>query len=127
MAGFLSRSFDKLKSWIYGLGYTGLWLFWLFLVLTVIYFLRVPLKLSENVSYGKYLLYPITLLLTPLSVKSLSNSQSTLTNHKCQSVCDCYYSEHLTEDSAVTRHLLPDQLSLGTNPLVLPVTFRAMA
>ncbi|XP_059172430.1 suppressor of tumorigenicity 7 protein homolog isoform X1 [Physella acuta] len=60
MAGFLSRSFDKLKSWIYGLGYTGLWLFWLFLVLTVIYFLRVPLKLSENVSYATMFLNTLT-------------------------------------------------------------------
>ncbi|CAL1542448.1 unnamed protein product [Lymnaea stagnalis] len=60
MAGFLSRTFDKLKSWIYGLGYTGLWLFWLFLVLTVIYFLRVPLKLSENVSYATMFLNTLT-------------------------------------------------------------------
>ncbi|XP_013081625.2 suppressor of tumorigenicity 7 protein homolog isoform X2 [Biomphalaria glabrata] len=60
MASFLSRTFDKLKSWIYGLGYTGLWLFWLFLVLTVIYFLRVPLKLSENVSYATMFLNTLT-------------------------------------------------------------------
>ncbi|CAG5126148.1 unnamed protein product, partial [Candidula unifasciata] len=60
MAGFLSRTFEKLKSCICGLGYTGLWLFWLFLVLTVIYFLRIPLKLSENVSYATMFLNTLT-------------------------------------------------------------------
>ena len=51
MAGFLSRTFDKMKSWI-AWSWAYLWAVWIILVIFVVYILRGPLKLSENVSYG---------------------------------------------------------------------------
>ncbi|XP_050414898.1 suppressor of tumorigenicity 7 protein homolog [Patella vulgata] len=46
MAGFLSRFFDKLKSWI-AWSWTYLWAVWFILVMFVIYILRGPLKLTS--------------------------------------------------------------------------------
>ncbi|ESP01126.1 hypothetical protein LOTGIDRAFT_139866 [Lottia gigantea] len=46
MAGFLSRFFEKLKSWI-AWSWTYLWAVWFILVMFVIYILRGPLKLSK--------------------------------------------------------------------------------
>lgn len=52
MAGFLSRICEKVK---YGIqwSWTYLWTVWFVLVIFVVYILRGPLKLSENISYGK--------------------------------------------------------------------------
>lgn len=52
MAGFLSKAFDKFKSWI-AWSWTYLWALWFALVVFVIYILRGPLKLSENITHGK--------------------------------------------------------------------------
>ena len=52
MAGVISRAFDKIKSWI-GWLWTYLWLLWFMLVVFVVYILRGPLKLGENLTYGK--------------------------------------------------------------------------
>jgi len=52
MASFLSRCLDKVKSWIHW-SWTYLWAVWFMLVIFVVYILRGPLKLSENLSYGK--------------------------------------------------------------------------
>jgi hypothetical protein len=53
MAGFLSRIFEKVKSWIHW-SWTYLWAAWFILVVFVVYILRGPLKLTENLSYGKH-------------------------------------------------------------------------
>lgn len=53
MAGFLSRIFEKVKSWIHW-SWTYLWAVWFILVVFVVYILRGPLKLTENLSYGMY-------------------------------------------------------------------------
>ncbi|KAJ8301862.1 hypothetical protein KUTeg_020849 [Tegillarca granosa] len=59
MAGFLSRFVDKVKSWIHW-SWTYLWAFWFILVVFVIYILRGPLKLAENVSYATMFLNTLT-------------------------------------------------------------------
>ena len=56
MAGFLSRCIEKIKSWIHW-SWTYLLAVWVVLVVFVVYILRGPLKLSENLSYGKGILY----------------------------------------------------------------------
>lgn len=53
MAGFLSRFCGQIKGWIQW-SWTYLWAVWFMLVVFVIYILRGPLKLSENVSYGMH-------------------------------------------------------------------------
>ncbi|XP_078340087.1 suppressor of tumorigenicity 7 protein-like isoform X2 [Crassostrea virginica] len=54
MAGFLSRCIEKIKSWIHW-SWTYLLAVWVWVVLVVfvVYILRGPLKLSENLSYVK--------------------------------------------------------------------------
>ena len=52
MAGVLSRLFEQIKTWIAG-SWTYLWAFWFILVIFLVYILRGPLKLGENLSYGK--------------------------------------------------------------------------
>ena len=51
MAGFLSRICGKIKGWIQW-SWSYLWAVWFLLVVFVVYILRGPLKLSENISYG---------------------------------------------------------------------------
>lgn len=58
MAGFMSRGFDKVKTWI-AWSWTYLWAVWFALVIFVVYVLRGPLKLSENFSYGKRFVFPV--------------------------------------------------------------------
>lgn len=53
MAGFLSRFCGQIKGWIQW-SWTYLWAVWFMLVVFVIYILRGPLKLSENMSHGKH-------------------------------------------------------------------------
>jgi len=52
MAGFLGKMFDKLKAWI-AWSWTYLWAMWFVLVVFVVYVLRGPLRIGENVSHGK--------------------------------------------------------------------------
>ena len=52
MAGIFSRFFDKIKAWI-AWSWTYLWALWFILVVFVVYILRGPLKIGENVSNGK--------------------------------------------------------------------------
>ncbi len=52
MAGVLSRIFDKIKAWI-AWSWTYLWAVWFILVVFVVYVLRGPLKLGENISSGE--------------------------------------------------------------------------
>ena len=62
MALFLSMYFDMIKACITGL-WAYLWILWLFLVFVIVYVLRGPLKLIENVSYGMlfYIVYLLSL------------------------------------------------------------------
>ncbi|KAL5015299.1 hypothetical protein ScPMuIL_009569 [Solemya velum] len=59
MAGFLSRICEKVK---YGIqwSWTYLWTVWFVLVIFVVYILRGPLKLSENISYATMFLNTLT-------------------------------------------------------------------
>ncbi|XP_063436973.1 suppressor of tumorigenicity 7 protein homolog isoform X1 [Mytilus trossulus] len=59
MAGFLSRIFEKVKSWIHW-SWTYLWAVWFILVVFVVYILRGPLKLTENLSYATMFLNTLT-------------------------------------------------------------------
>ncbi|XP_064604173.1 LOW QUALITY PROTEIN: suppressor of tumorigenicity 7 protein homolog [Liolophura sinensis] len=59
MAGFMSRGFDKVKTWI-AWSWTYLWAVWFALVIFVVYVLRGPLKLSENFSYATMFLNTLT-------------------------------------------------------------------
>ncbi|XP_069142276.1 suppressor of tumorigenicity 7 protein homolog isoform X2 [Argopecten irradians] len=59
MAGFLSRCLEKVKSWIHW-SWTYLWAVWFMLVIFVVYILRGPLKLSENLSYATMFLNTLT-------------------------------------------------------------------
>ncbi|KAL4226411.1 Suppressor of tumorigenicity 7 protein [Mactra antiquata] len=59
MAGFLSRVCGQIKVWIQW-SWTYLWAVWFMLVVFVIYILRGPLKLSENVSYATMFLNTLT-------------------------------------------------------------------
>lgn len=55
MAGliaYFSRGFDRIKAWI-AWSWTYLWAVWFGLVLFVVYILRGPLKLGENITYGE--------------------------------------------------------------------------
>lgn len=52
MAGFIRRMFDGFKLWIAWL-WTYLWALWFLLVLFVVFILRGPLRIGENVSSGK--------------------------------------------------------------------------
>lgn len=54
MAGHVWRFFTKIKeliiwSWSY------LWALWFLLVITVIYYLRGPLKITDNIGMGEYI------------------------------------------------------------------------
>ena len=51
MAGVFTRFFDKFKAWI-AWSWTYLWTLWFILVAFVVYILRGPLKIGENVAYG---------------------------------------------------------------------------
>ncbi|XP_060602149.1 suppressor of tumorigenicity 7 protein-like, partial [Ruditapes philippinarum] len=59
MAGFLSRFCGQIKGWIQW-SWTYLWAVWFMLVVFVIYILRGPLKLSENMSYATMFLNTLT-------------------------------------------------------------------
>ncbi|XP_078340045.1 suppressor of tumorigenicity 7 protein homolog isoform X2 [Crassostrea virginica] len=59
MAGFLSRCIEKIKSWIHW-SWTYLLAVWVVLVVFVVYILRGPLKLSENLSYATMFLNTLT-------------------------------------------------------------------
>ena len=48
--------FDRIKTWI-AWSWTYLWAFWFILVMFVVYVLRGPLKIGENVAYGS--LFPL--------------------------------------------------------------------
>ena len=52
MVGFFGRMFDKLKAWI-AWSWTYLWAMWFMLVVFVVYVLRGPLRIGENVSHSK--------------------------------------------------------------------------
>lgn len=52
---FFSNLCEKLKTWITW-SWTYLWLVWFILVLVLIYILKGPLKLNENVSTGNLIL-----------------------------------------------------------------------
>ena len=51
--GIIARFFDRIKGWI-AWSWTYLWAVWFGLVLFVVYILRGPLKLGENITYGEY-------------------------------------------------------------------------
>lgn len=59
MAGFLSRFCGKIKGWIQW-SWSYLWAVWFLLVVFVVYILRGPLKLSENISYATMFLNTLT-------------------------------------------------------------------
>ncbi|XP_052780700.1 suppressor of tumorigenicity 7 protein homolog isoform X2 [Mya arenaria] len=59
MAGFLSRFCGQIKGWIQW-SWTYLWAVWFMLVVFVVYILRGPLKLSENMSYATMFLNTLT-------------------------------------------------------------------
>ncbi|KAL3853114.1 hypothetical protein ACJMK2_016690 [Sinanodonta woodiana] len=59
MAGFLSRSTETIKAWIQW-SWSYLWAVWFLLVVFVVYILRGPLKLSENISYATMFLNTLT-------------------------------------------------------------------
>lgn len=48
----VQRSIGKIKQWI-GWSWTYLWGFWFLLVIFLLYVLRAPLRLKENVNLGK--------------------------------------------------------------------------
>ena len=48
----VQRSFSKFKQWI-GWSWTYLWGFWFLLVIFLLYVLRTPLRLKENLNLGK--------------------------------------------------------------------------
>lgn len=50
---FLADLFERLKSWVTWT-WTYLWLLWFILVVFLFYVLKGPLKLTENVSTGKF-------------------------------------------------------------------------
>ena len=53
MAGFWNACSDKIKAafnWIW----TYLWVIWFVLVVFLVYVLRTPLKLSENMNLGEF-------------------------------------------------------------------------
>jgi ST7 protein len=52
MADFLRKMFAKLKIWIAWL-WTYLWALWFLLVVFVVYILRGPLRIGENITSGK--------------------------------------------------------------------------
>ena len=51
----VQRSFSKIKQWI-GWSWTYLWGFWFLLVIFLLYVLRTPLRLKENLNLGESLL-----------------------------------------------------------------------
>lgn len=68
---FLADLFERLKSWVTWT-WTYLWLLWFILVVFLFYVLKGPLKLTENVSTGKFLISCITQLKQEICF-SLSN------------------------------------------------------
>lgn len=48
----IQRLFGKAKQWI-GWSWTYLWGFWFLLVIFLLYVLRAPLRLKENMNLGK--------------------------------------------------------------------------
>ena len=52
MAEFLQKMFAKLKIWIAWL-WTYLWALWFLLVVFVVYILRGPLRIGENLTSGE--------------------------------------------------------------------------
>ena len=50
----VQRSISKIKQWI-GWSWTYLWGFWFLLVIFLLYVLRTPLRLKENLNLGKSL------------------------------------------------------------------------
>lgn len=48
----VQRSISKIKQWI-GWSWTYLWGFWFLLVIFLLYVLRTPLRLKENLNLGK--------------------------------------------------------------------------
>lgn len=52
----VQRSISKIKQWI-GWSWTYLWGFWFLLVIFLLYVLRTPLRLKENLNLGKLLIF----------------------------------------------------------------------
>lgn len=52
MAEFLQKMFAKIKIWIAWL-WTYLWALWFLLVVFVVYILRGPLRIGENITSGE--------------------------------------------------------------------------
>ena len=50
----VQRSFSRIKQWI-GWSWTYLWGFWFLLVIFLLYVLRTPLRLKENLNLGESL------------------------------------------------------------------------
>ena len=50
----VQRSISKIKQWI-GWSWTYLWGFWFLLVIFLLYVLRTPLRLKENLNLGESL------------------------------------------------------------------------
>ena len=59
MAGILSRTVDGIKEWI-AWSWTYLLALWFLLVVFVVYILRGPLRLGENVTYATMFLNTLT-------------------------------------------------------------------
>lgn len=55
-ASGVQRSIGKIKQWI-GWSWTYLWGFWFLLVIFLLYVLRTPLRLKENLNLGGSLIF----------------------------------------------------------------------